>query len=147
MLMQCIPSKLEEHSLYKNWAHCNKGRIQKFRKQGARRITSCVDIFYLLIKELSLQMWFQVKAVKEENQISGQSGRAEREGVKGTAPPYICPYSVVGKMGVNDQGYKVMMADSLGHSFDGISMVNKIKYLLYRQENIFFLQDHHGRER
>ena len=86
-----------------------------------------------------MQMWFQVKAVKEENQISGQSGRAEREGVKGTAPPYICPYSVVGKMGVNDQAYKVMMADSLGHSFDGISMVNKIKYLLYRQENIFFL--------
>ena len=66
--------------------------------------------------------------------------------MKGTAPPYICPHSVLGKMGVNDQAYKVMMADSLGHSFDGISMVNKIKYLLYHQENIFFLQDHHGRK-
>ena len=67
------------------------------------------------------------------------------EGGERHGSPYICPYSVLGKMGVNDQAYKVMMADSLGHSFDGISMVNKIKYLLYRQENIFFLQGHHWR--
>ena len=37
--------------------------------------------------------------------------------MKGTAPPYICPYSVLSKMGVNDLAYKVMMAGSLGHSF------------------------------
>jgi len=72
----------------------------------------------------------------------GGEGGGERHG-----SPYIWPYSVLGKMGVNDQVYKVMMVGSLGHSFDGISTVNNSKYLLYRQENIFFLQDHPERPR
>ena len=64
----------------------------------------------------------------------GGEGGGERHG-----SPYICPYCVLGEMCVNDQAYKVMMAGSLGHSFDGIGMVNNLKDLLYRQENIFFL--------